>query len=170
MKAKKWYAILSCLGVILFGCNQTPVDDDKYLPSPSSFTYYNTVKIDSAASSCGVDSCVINLPWLSDKISTYLKDSTKLKNNIVSDFTIEELTCQNREDSCIVNYFCVNTLLWLNCEGDTVWKDPYYYEMIGDTLVDIGQEEYFINVLETEYKIVEQKEIVRIELGFFPWI
>lgn len=137
---------------------------------PRGFVHHHTIEIDSTASACGVDSCVINLPWLNETVNMYLKDSTELKNSFVSDFTIEMLKCQHKTDSSIVNYFCENTLVWFNCEGDTVWKEPYYYEIIGDTLVDIGQEYYFINVLELEYKIIEQKEIVRIELGFFPMI
>lgn len=136
---------------------------------PNGFVYHHTIEIDSVASACGMDSCVINLPWLNETVNVYLKDSIELKNSFVSDFTIEMLTCQHKTDSSIVNYFFENALVWLNCEGDTVWKDPYY-EIIGDTLVETGQEEYFINVLESEYKIIEQKEIVKIELGFFPMI
>lgn len=176
MKTKKCSILfLYCLGVVLAGCNQTPIDDDKDLPQLGSYTYYNTIEIDSAASACGVDSCVINLPWLSDKINAFLKDSAERKKDIATVMRVNMvIACVDSIDMTYYSLYLEDIFswgtLWFNCAGDTIWKDPYWFVTWGDTTITSDKEEKFIHILENDGQLIMNQSIVKIKLGANPHI
>lgn len=100
MNVKAFVGLLPLLlGIALSSCTHTLVDDDKDLPPVGQFTYYNTIEIDSAASACGVDSCVVNLPWLNDKINAFLKDSAERRTKITTYLQIDLVTYADNTDA-----------------------------------------------------------------------
>ena len=169
MKRKNVQYVLLLLGVVLLSCNQTPIDDGNYLPPVGRFTYYSTVEIDSAASACGVDSCVINLPWLNNKINAFLKDSAERKKKIETSLWIEIVTHKNFETEeintymeCYLEDYEEGGTLWLDCAGDTIYKDPDYCLSMGDTTSDFV---WFIDVLNNS-GITDEQKIVDINFGY----
>ncbi len=165
------------VGMALSSCNQTPIDDGKDLPPAGQFTYYNTIEIDSTASACGVDSCVINLPWLNDKINAFLKDSAERRTNITTSLQIDLVTYADNTDGSDMTYYSYRVddipffgTLWFDCDGDTVWQDPDWFVLQNDTMICSDKDEYFINILDERGKMQLNKTIVHIELGLFPWI
>ena len=178
MKNKKLFNILYLfLESILIGCNHMPIDDDKDLPQPGSFTYYNTIEIDSTASACGVDSCVVNLPWLNDKINAFLKDSAERRTKITTSLQIDLVKYADSTDSSDMTYYSYRVddvpffgTLWFDCDGDTVWQDPDWFVLQNDTMICSDKDEYFINILYERGKMQLNKTIVNVELGLLPWI
>lgn len=65
------FCVLICISILWTGCEPRPI-----LGTYSSERY---IYIDSTASACGVDSCVINLPWLNNMIEATLTDSAQSK-------------------------------------------------------------------------------------------
>ncbi|MCI5681943.1 MAG: hypothetical protein SOY26_07905 [Paludibacteraceae bacterium] len=71
MKSKQLFGILLLLaGAILLGC--TP-------DYPRGFMYEHHIYIDSTASACGIDSSVLNIPWMQNEINAFLIDSAEKK-------------------------------------------------------------------------------------------
>ena len=181
MRPKQLFGILLLLvGTILSGCNRPDVDD-KTNPDPTivpqpDFTYYNTISIDTTATACGIDSCVLYLPWLNDKINTFLKDSAERKQDIVSSMEIEMFVYMDKMDSTQNTYYCCRLddyirlgmgTLWFNCEGDTIWIDPGWLKS-EDTNMLSPADVYFIHIMNQQCTEKEHKQLAYILLGLFP--
>lgn len=165
------------VGMALSSCNHAPVDDGKDLPPAGQFTYYNTIEIDSTASACGVDSCVVNLPWLNDKINAFLKDSAERRTKITTSLQIDLVKYADSTDSSDMTYYSYRVddvpffgTLWFDCDGDMVWQDPDWFVLQNDTMICSDKDEYFINILYERGKMQLNKTIVNVELGLLPWI
>lgn len=180
MKPKQLFGILFLLvGTILSGCNHSEVDDKngETIPShPWVFEHYDTIYIDSTATACGIDSCVLYLPWLNNKINTFLKDSAERKQDIVSSMEIDMLVYIDKMDSTQNTYYCCRLddyirlgmgTLWFNCEGDTIWKDPGWIKSEDPTITVSDTCEYIL-ILDKQGISQAQKTLVHIELGIVP--
>lgn len=169
MKLKQFLGILLLLvGTILSGCR------NDYPDYPYGFMYEHYIYIDSTASACGIDSCVINQPWLNEKINAFLADSTQRKNELVSSLDIDMITYvypDSPEEYTCFKYVCSDTLdriLWLGCEGDTIckWDDNDSVEI--DTTFIIDCDNYLDYMLHINR--VSSEQIVWIYLGLIPKI
>lgn len=116
-----------------------------------------------------MDSCVINLPWLNDKINVFLKDSVERKKEIGTTLRMEIVIHENSETKEINTYFecyfedyAEGGTLWLDCAGDTIYKDPDYCLSMGDTTSDFV---WFIDVLNNS-GITDEQKIVDINFGY----
>lgn len=168
MKSKQLFGILLLLaGAILSECKNTP-------DYPYGFMYEHHIYIDSTASACGIDSCVINLPWLNEKINAFLADSIQRKNNLVSSLDIDKIIYtypDSPEEYTCFKYVCsddLDRILWLGCESDTiyVWED---YEIETDSIVLIYPDTDFENALHID-KVLSVKNIVDVSIGVIPMI
>lgn len=149
---------------------------DKYrIPTGREYVY--TFEVDSITSACGVDSCVINIPWINNEINAFLADSAERKLKFETSLKITQYLCADNvaEDDEITYFeFCMfdkkqNGTLWLDCNGDTVWIDPDYtntetHPYNEATNIEFGDSLWHSGV------IMEYKAIVRVAMGFLPCI
>ena len=180
MKPKQLFGILLLLAeTILSGCNRPDVDDETNPDPPiepqPDFTYYNTISIDSTATACGIDSCVLYLPWLNDKINTFLKDSAERKQNMETHLKIDVFVYDIPGNDEKAYYFSdyiedENTTgtIWHNCDGDTIWEDPDLIRIVDDTLSMPGKDDFFVNILDNKGVRKGQQTIVQIDFGIVP--
>ena len=85
-----------------------------------------SVKIDSAASCCGIDSFAIKSPWMQKRINSFLADSAQRMQDIYS-----ELQFQYFRDSLGDDYVIENTHLLRDCEG-TLLEDLTLNQSVAD--------------------------------------
>ena len=179
MKPKQLFGILLLfVGTILSGCNQPEVDDKngETIPGhPWVFEHYDTIYIDSTATACGIDSCVLYLPWLNDKINTFLKDSAERKQNMETHLKIDVFVYDIPGNDEKAYYFSdyiedENTTgtIWHNCDGDIIWEDPDLIRIIDDTLSMPGKDDFFVNILDNKGVRKGQQTIVQIDFGIVP--
>ena len=101
---------------------------------PTGKSYKSIIVVNSAASACGVDSCVIDIPWIKNEINVFLADSADRKLKFETTLKITQYLCaDNVAENDEITYFefCMfdekqNGTLWLDCNGDTIWIDPDY--------------------------------------------
>ena len=179
MKPKQLLGILLLLvGTILSGCNHSEVDDKKEETIPNHpwvFEQYDTIYIDSTATACGIDSCVLYFPWLNDKINTFLKDSAERKQNMETHLKIDVFVYDIPGNDEKAYYFSdyiedKNTIgtIWHNCDGDTIWEDPNLIRIVDDTLSMPGKDDFFVNILDKKGVRRGQQTIVQIDFGIVP--
>ena len=108
-------------------------------------TKYNTIRIDSAASCCGIDSFAIKSPWMQERINTFLADSTQRKRQLYT-----QLQFWYFSDSLGNGYFIENKHLLRDSEGTM--------------LVDLGLNEDVADSIHYYYNF-PLDEIVYIRLG-----
>ncbi len=169
MKSKQFFGILLLLvGTILLGCRTAP-------DYPYGFMYEHHIYIDSTASACGIDSCVVSLTWLNEKINAFLADSTRRKNEFVSSLDIDMITYVYPDSpekytcfKCVCSDDTPYKILWLGCESDTIcmWDDNDSIET--DTAFIIDCDNYLDYMLRINRVYSEQ--VVRIDLGLIPKI
>lgn len=149
---------------------------DKYRISTGK-SYEYVIIVDSTASACGVDSCVINIPWIKKEINVFLVDSAERKLEFETSLKITQYLCVDNtiEDEEITYFECTMSdkkqsgTLWLDCNGDTIWINPDYT----NTETHPYYEEtntYFRDSLWHSGVIKEKKGIVYIVMGFLPYI
>lgn len=172
MKLKQFLGILLLLvgTILLASC-------EKNVPT---FNGNAHIYIDSIASACDVDSCVVNLPWLGDKIDAFLADSAERKySRFETILRIEQVTYLNlstNEQSMCFQYQYEDELLdnssivWLNCAGDTIceWKCMMAPdENATDTIYATAEpKDYFMDMLQVD--ILYSEIIVNINFGYRP--
>lgn len=168
MKPKQLFGVLLLLvGTILSGCR------NDYPDYPYGFMYVNQIHIDSTAFACGIDSCVINTPWMQNEINTFLIDSAERKQNFVSSLKITQYLCLvdtiTNEDityfECTIEDNKREGTLWFNCNGDTIWIDPEYHD---NNTFPTKTETYFGDSLWYSGVIKDKRNIVKISIGLIP--
>ena len=120
---------------VMVGCDR---------PFVGGMDHIYSVRIDSAATCCGIDSFVIKSPWAQEKINTFLADSADRKKSLVSDFRMSLCRDSVGDD-----------FIWI----ETEWKYSFY-TCCGDTLPKKELNGY----LGDEYI----KELVEISIGLIP--
>lgn len=172
MKKKNALLVL----VLLLGTMLCLSSCDKYR-HPTGRSYVYTMEIDSTASACGVDSCVVNIPWIKNEIDAFLSDSAERKLKFETSLTITQYLCADTaiEDENVTYFECTMSdkrqsgTLWLDCNGDTIWIDPDYtntetHPYNEATNIEFGDSLWHSGV------IMEYKAIVRVAMGFLPCI
>ncbi len=170
MKKKKAVLLLLLLTGIL--CLSSC---DKYrIPMGREYVY--TFEVDSVTSACGVDSCVINIPWINNEINAFLADSAERKLKFETSLKITQYLCADNTIEGEITYFeCTMSdrkqsgTLWLDCNGDTIWIDPDYTNTETHPYNEATNIE-FGDSLWHSGAIKEGKSIVRITMGFLPRI
>ena len=149
---------------------------DKYrIPTGRSYVY--TMEIDSAASACGVDSCVVNIRWINNEINAFLADSADRKLKFETSLKITQYLCADNvagNDEITYFEFCMsdkkqNGTLWLDCNGDTVWIDPDYTNTETHPYNEATNTEFGDSLWHSGV-IMEYKAIVHVAMGFLPCI
>ena len=164
------YFLLLLLGIVLFGCENNGHND---LPT-GKIHYHSDVYVDSTASACGMDSCVVNLSWLNDEINVFLADSAKRRISFRSTLRIDRVVCKNteNEDITYIRYEMYsdvkNGSLWFGCEGDTVWIDTTWEDRSGAGVIKSDKTEDFNEVLDRNGSIMDGENIVEIVYGYLP--
>lgn len=170
MKTKNALLVL----VLLLGTILCLSSCDKYR-HPTGRSYVYTMEIDSTASACGVDSCVVNIPWINGEINAFLLDSAERKLKFETSIEITQYICVDTaiENEEITYFECTMSdkrqsgTLWLDCAGDTVWIDPDYTNTATHPYHEATNIE-FRDSLWYSGAIKEEKSIVRITMGFLP--
>lgn len=138
---RKIVFVLVCSFIALgwMGCERNVQLDSPFIQK------FNTIRIDSAASCCGIDSFAIKTPWMQERINTFLADSTQRKRQL---YTL--LQFQYFSDSLGNGYFIENKHLLRDSEGTM--------------LVDLGLNEDVADSIHYYYNF-PLDEIVYIRLG-----
>ncbi len=144
-------------------------------PNSGKFNYMSIVTIDSTASACDVDSCVLKLPWLNGKINVFVKDSTERKSKFETTLHITQLACLNtvtEEQYTCFMYDCSDNvlggILWLDCMGDTICNWQEFVNNTTDEEITITPEDYFRKTLHSD--ILSDETIVELHFGYISRI
>lgn len=144
-------------------------------PNSGKINYMSVITIDSTASACDVDSCVIKLPWLNGKINAFLKDSAERKYKFETTLRITQLTCldtiEDEQHTCFM-YECGDNLLggilWFNCAGDTICDWQKFIENKTTEEITTTPVDYFRETLQTD--ILSNETIVELHFGYISRI
>lgn len=171
MNRKPFVFLCLLLGLLLFVSSC-----DAYRnPDAGKINYMSIITIDSTASACDVDSCVIKLPWLNDQINAFLKDSAERKYKFETTLHITQLTCldtiADEQYTCFM-YECGDNVLggirWFNCTGDTICDWQRFIENKTVEEITINPEDYFRETLHSD--ILSGETIVELNFGYIPRI
>ena len=135
------YGLLLVVAVLLVGCqreNTEPYD---------GWHYECTIYIDSTDSACGVDSCVLNLPWLHSMVEQaiadtsiipYIEDREARRNGKGTRLEVY----RNQDHITDVYYFSIidhlTDTVYYDCDGNAI---EYHYDSNmpgGCQIVDIN--------------------------------
>ena len=170
MRQKQLLCILFLLvGIILLA------SCEKNVPT---FNGYARIYIDSTTAACDVDSCVVNLPWLGDKIEAFRADSAERKySRFETILKIEQVTyvdlSTDKRSMCFQYQYADelsenSSIVWLDCAGDTIceWKWKVPDENVTDTMYMTKPEDYFMEMLQVD--ILDSEIIVYLDFGYRP--
>ncbi len=136
---------LSLVGIILsvvFLCAKC----DYYISgfSPSYWEYATDIDIDSTVAACEVDSCVLKLPWLRDKIEQTIADTVGLRGLDYENMDDSDI-CTHLEmfismDSTTGEFYFIDraTMTVYNCAGEIQTSNSNYsdFEQFLQTIFD----------------------------------